>query len=77
MTRLSQVEILDGFGQSSDSYGTAIGLANDNLGVKMDGKINRAVVSSSSSLSCETNSDGSKTYTCYCTLIVSSYDLVD
>ena len=77
MARLSQVEIIDGFGQSSESYGLAIGAANDALGTKMATRMNRGVVSSSSSLSCETNADGSKTYTAYVTLVVTSYDLVD
>lgn len=77
MARLSQVEIIDGFGQSSDSYGLAIGLANSELETKMATRINRGVVSSSSSLSCETNADESKTYTAYVTMVLSSYDLVD
>ena len=77
MARLSQVEIIDGFGQSSESYGLAIGAANDALGTKMATRMNRGVVSSSSSLSCETNADGSKTYTAYVTLVVTSYDLPD
>jgi len=77
MARLSQVEVIDGFAQSSESYGLAIGAANDELGTKMATRMNRGVVSSSSSLSCETNEDGSKTYTAYVTMVVTSYDLVD
>lgn len=72
MARLSQVEILDGFGESTESYGLAIGAANDDLNTKMDGKLNREVISSSTALAYN-----GLTYTAYVTLVVSSYDLID
>lgn len=72
MARLSQVEILDGFGESTESYGLAIGAANDDLNTKMTSKLNREVISSSTAIAYN-----GLTYTAYVTLIVSSYDLID
>ena len=72
MARLSQIEILDGFGESTESYGLAIGAANDDLNTKMTSKLNREVISSSTAIAYN-----GLTYTAYVTLIVSSYDLID
>lgn len=63
MEKLSNVQIIDGFAQSNDSYGQAIGAANAQLEPKMVANSSKGVVSSS------------KTYSCYITLIITSYDI--
>lgn len=72
MARLSQIEILDGFGESTESIGLAIGAANSELETKMTDKLNREVISSSTAICYNGTS-----YTAYITLIVSSYDLIN
>ena len=69
--KVSQVTPIDGYAESTESFGDAIGKANDELTPKLEENADKEIVSHSVALA--TRTDGVTTfYVCYVSVIVES-----
>ncbi len=76
MARLTQVQPIDGYAESTDSYGQAIGLANDAIGSVLTLYPNREIVSGfSTSLATYVNGNNETVYVAYISGLITTYDV--